>query len=197
MMDRKTIDYYNSNTEAFVADTRNSNLISIEDRFLSYLPDGSRILDLGCGAGRDSKYFLSKGYDVEAVDGSEELCMSTSEMLGIEVRHLYFEELDYIEDFDGIWACASLLHVPSVELPAILSKCFKALKKDGIFYLSFKRGDFEGERDGRFFTDMTEDRLQKILSSLPERNTIEEVFITEDSRPGRTLQWVNIITRKM
>ena len=196
-MDRKTIDYYNSNTEAFVADTRTSNLTDIEDRFLSYLPEGARIMDLGCGAGRDSRYFLSRGYDVEAIDGSEELCISTSMMLGIEVRHLYFEELDYTNDVDGIWACASLLHVPSVELPSILSKCFKALRKNGVFYLSFKRGNFEGERDGRYFTDMTEERLQEMLSSLPEQNRIEEIFMTEDSRPGRTQQWVNVITRKM
>ena len=196
-MDNRTIEYYNRNAQAFADDTLNADVTHLQDRFLSYLPEGARILDLGCGAGRDTRYFLSRGYDVEAVDGSEELCMNAYANAGIEVRHLYFEELDYISDFDGIWACASLLHVSSSELPDILSRCFKALKDDGVFYLSFKMGSFEGERNGRFLNDMTEERIRSILSSLPERNRVEEIFITDDARPERPQKWVNVIARKM
>ena len=197
MMDTKTIEYYNTNTEAFISDTFNTDMTNLQDRFLSYLEKGDRILDLGCGSGRDTKYFISKGFDVEAIDGSEELCMKAFDILGVEIRHLYFDELDYQNEFDGIWACASLLHVNSENLPSIISRCFKALKKDGVFYLSFKLGDFEGERNDRYYTDMTEEKMRNLLSSIPESNRIEEILITGDARKDRPEKWLNVFVRKI
>ena len=116
----------------------------------------SYILDFGCGSGRDTKYFLEHGYWVDAVDGSVELCRIASEFTGIEVRQMLFQELQEKEKYDGIWACASVLHVPKIELANILQKMCNAVKTDGIIYTSFKYGDFEGERSGRFFSDFTE-----------------------------------------
>ena len=195
-MNNETIDYYNNNAVKFATGTINVDMSTIQNKFLSYLKNEGRILDLGCGAGRDTKYFMSKGYSVEAVDGSEELCKMASEYTGIKVRHLYFENLDYENEFDGIWACSSLLHVPSAELKNVLQRCFKAMKKDGVFYLSFKEGSNEGLRNGRYFTDLTAEKITALLSEIGYDNKVEELFITQDARPDRDLKWVNVIVRK-
>ena len=115
MSDKKKVDdtlsYYNSKAKDFVSGTVDVAFTDIQDIFLEYIPVGGRILDFGCGSGRDTKYFLSKGYDVAATDGSEELCKIASEYAGVQVKQMLFEELNAIEEYDGIWACSSILHL--------------------------------------------------------------------------------------
>lgn len=191
-----TIDYYNQNSSQFTSDTLNVEFNNIQDKFLSYLEEGALILDFGCGSGRDSKYFLDKGYRVEAIDGSEEMVKTASKNTGIAVRQMLFNELDETEKYDGIFACASILHVPYKDLPDILLRMRKALKTNGIAYTSFKYGDFEGERNGRYFTDMTKEKFSSLLKEVPGWIILEE-SITEDVRPGRSDEkWLNVILRK-
>lgn len=131
-----------------------------------------------------------------AVDGSAELCKAASEYTGIPVKQMLFEDLDEVEKYDGIWACASILHVKKAELPGILRKMSAAIKLNGIIYVSFKYGDFEGERNGRYFTDMTEDSMAQLLEIIPELS-IEKQWITGDVRAGRgDERWLNMILRK-
>ena len=120
--DKRTLDYYNAKAKDFVSDTLDVAFTEIQDIFLEYIPNGGTVLDFGCGSGRDTKYFLSKGYDVVATDGSEELCKIASEYAGVQVKQMLFEELNAIEEFDGIWACASILHVEKKQLPDIMKK---------------------------------------------------------------------------
>ena len=148
------------------------------------LKKGSYILDFGCGSGRDTKYFLNQGYQVTATDGSVELCKLASEYTGIAVKHMMFQELDEEEVYDGIWACSSILHLPFTELKEVFHRIRTALKKDGILYTSFKYGDYEGERNGRYFTDMTEDKLSDFLKGIVGLE-LEEQWVTSDVRPGR------------
>lgn len=150
--DKSTLEYYNSKAKDFVSGTVNVAFNEIQDIFLEYIPVGSKILDFGCGSGRDTKYFLGKGYNVDATDGSEELCKIASEYSGIQVKQMLFEELNAIEEYDGIWACASILHVEKEHLSDVMKRMAIATKKGGVIYTSFKYGDFEGVRDGRFFT---------------------------------------------
>ena len=197
-----TLDYYDRNSAKFVSDTVNIAFTGIQDRFLSYLEPGSLILDFGCGSGRDSRYFLSKGFRVEACDGSQEMARIASETAGIPVRRMLFEELSEVERYDGIFACASILHVPYSGLADILVKIERALKKGGTAYISFKYGDFEGERSGRYFTDMNEERLRERLAAAAAIGAgpglkIIESWITGDARPGREKEkWLNVILRK-
>ena len=148
---QNTIDYYEQNSQTFIEGTLNVDFAEIQNAFLELLPEKAFILDFGCGSGRDTKYFLNRGYSVDAIDGTLELCKAASEYTGINIKHMYFHELNECEKYDGIWACASVLHVKRKELPEILQKMSMATKKYGIIYLSFKYGDFEGERNGRFF----------------------------------------------
>lgn len=191
-----TINYYNQNAENFIANTQNADMHPTQERFLCLLEANTSILDFGCGSGRDTKYFLEKGYQVTATDGSAELCRLASEFTGIKVKEMLFQELDAINQYDGIWACSSILHLPKKELLPVIWKMCEALKDNGIIYTSFKYGDFEGERNGRYFTDFTEKTFQEVIEKVPEL-TIEEHWITSDIRPGRGEEkWLNLILRK-
>ena len=191
-----TIDYYNENAKKFIDGTVAVDFKHIQDTFLELLPEHATILDFGCGSGRDTKYFLEQGCMVDAMDGSLELCKAASEYTDINVKHMLFQELNEKEKYDGIWACASILHVKKEELPEIIRKMSLAAKANGIIYLSFKYGDFEGERNGRYFTDMTEESMAELLVDFPEF-TVEKQWITGDVRVGRgDERWLNMILRK-
>ena len=193
-----TIDYYNEHAQIFSEYTKEIDFTMIQDRFLAKLPPNALILDFGCGSGRDTKYFLEKGYSVEAIDGSKELCRIASEYTGITVQHMYFEMLSDLEKYDGIWACSSILHLSKESLADVMRKMVAALKLDGIIYTSFKYGDYEGVRNGRYFTDFTEDSFKDFLGKLEcTEVVVEEEWITSDARPGRSEEkWLNIILRK-
>lgn len=191
-----TIEYYENNWESYIQDTVNEGFCTIQDRFLSLLRPDSHILDFGCGSGRDTKYFLSKGFRVSALDGSESFCRFATDYTGIPVRHVLFQDFCDKNLYDGIWACASLLHLPQADLVKTVNHIVDALKETGYLYCSFKYGDFQGQRNGRYFTDLTEVSFEKlILKNNPL--TIQELWISEDVRPNRkTEQWLNIICRK-
>lgn len=191
-----TIEYYNENAKQFVETTVNVEFHHMQNRFLDKLHKGAYILDFGCGSGRDTKYFLEQGYQVDALDGSEELCKLAREFTGMKIKQMYFQELSEVEKYDGIWACSSILHLNLSDLEDVMKKMTIAVKDNGIIYTSFKYGLFSGERNGRYFTDMTEETFEKLLQKMPEIE-IEEQWITSDVRPGRGEEkWLNLILRK-
>ena len=195
-MNTKTIEYYNENVDKFVNDTQDVVFCATQDLFLSYLNEGDSILDLGCGSGRDTKYFLSKGYKVDATDGSEEICKVASDYTGINVKCLLFNELDEIDKYDGIWACASILHLDRDDLIDVFNRIARALKDNGILYTSFKYSEFEGMRNGRYFTDFTIESFNEFQTNIPDF-IIEKIWITNDVRIGREDEkWLNLIMRK-
>ena len=191
----KTLTYYNTNAHRFTSDTLDVEFSTIQDSFLAQLPAGALILDFGCGSGRDSRYFLQKGYRVEACDGSEEMVKAATRNAGIPVKKMLFSELNEENRYDGLFACASILHVPSKDLPDIFTRMKKAVKKGGILYVSFKYGTFEGIRNGRYFTDLTEESLHAILDRVGGLEIIR-TGITGDARPGRgDEKWLNVLLR--
>ena len=157
-MEQVTRAFYDGDPEGYSESTFGNDVSDIRRRFLSRLDPGARILDLGCGSGRDTLAFRDAGCEVVPVDGSEGMCRVASSNLGSEVRRLDFLELDYEDEFDGVWACASLLHLKADEMPVVLGLIRRALRVGGAAYVSFKEGTFEGIRNGRWYTDMTVDR---------------------------------------
>lgn len=195
-MKDKTIDYYNKNADSFIQGTVSVDFKETQDKFL-WLLTGKKVLDFGCGSGRDTKYFMEAGLEVTAIDGSEELCKSASVYTGIQVKHMLFQDLDEVCCYDGIWACSSILHLPKDDLSVVLNKMSRALKPHGIIYTSFKYGNFEGERNGRYFTDFTLDVFTDFITDLKDL-VVEEHWITGDVRPGREDEkWLNLILRKI
>ncbi len=163
-----TLDYYEKNGDLFAQDVDHVNFSQMQLRFISKLSKHAKILDLGCGSGRDSLAFLNAGFDVKAIDGSKKMCEIAQSKTGLSIRNIRFEQLDDQNQYDGVWACASLLHLPRNELPKVFSKIIEALKEEGIFYSSFKYGSFEGYRNGRYFSDFTESSMNELLEQFPE-----------------------------
>lgn len=193
---KKTIEFYNSNAAEFFHDTAGLDMSTLHDRFLQSIPGGGIILDAGCGSGRDARVFIDRGYRVSAFDASHELAKLASKHLGQSVSVRTFAEVDEVAFYDGIWACASLLHLPLCEIPDTLSRLWSALKPGGTFYLSFKEGEGEREKGGRHFTDLDENTLRDLLTNLSHIERID-CWQTTDQRPGRTDAWQNaMVVRK-
>lgn len=193
----KTLEYYNENARTFSEQTQNVDFAETQELFLKMLPPQGNILDFGCGSGRDTKFFLERGYRVDAVDGSEELCRIASDYTGIQVRQMLFQDLDAAEQYDGIWACSSILHLKKEELRAVILKMITALKSTGYIYTSFKYGTFEGYRKQRYFTDFTEETMTDLIQSFP-RLEIRELWISRDVRPDRDDEtWLNLLLQKI
>ena len=196
MNENKTLEYYNKNADNFAKTTIDVNFYETQKHFQELLPEHGYILDFGCGSGRDTKYFLEQGFYVDATDGSEEMCHIASNYTGIQVRRLLFEELDENKKYDGIWACASILHLPKKQLREVLKNMYAALKSKGWIYTSFKYGEFEGERNGRYFTDFTTYTFKDFIHDMHGLK-IEEHWITGDVRPGRGEEkWLNLLLQK-
>lgn len=191
----ETLDYYNQNADAFIQGTQNADMTQQYHHFLKYLSPGCKLLDLGCGSGRDSAYFSSLGFQVTAMDGSEELCKRVKENYGIDAICVGFEDISFAAEFDAVWACASLLHVKKADMPNVLRKVSAALKPRGVLYASFKYGIDERVVNGRFFNDYTENDLDTLLTS-ENRLSLLEYWITEDVRPDRSGErWLNFIAK--
>jgi len=191
----QTIDYYNKNAETFFAATATVNMEPVHQRFLKLLPPTGRVLDAGCGSGRDTKAFAEKGYIVDAFDASPELAKLASEFTGQPVEVVSFLEFDRDQIYDGIWACASLLHVAEADLVQALQRLWRSLKRGGVLYVSFKHGTAEREHGGRIFTDATEAQLRNWFQAL-EGVTHTDIWLTSDQRPDRQEEWVNGLFQK-
>ena len=188
------IEYYNKNADIFFAGSVNADMSDDRKKFLVYVPAGGRILDAGCGSGRDSKAFLDAGYNVVAFDASEEMRKRASKFIGKEVLDLRFEDISFDKEFDGIWASASLLHVSMNELPEVISKMNRALKENGAIYASFKYGEGTTPRGERLFSDFSEKSIVPLFENAGFE--IISVEVGPDSRPGREAEkWVSVIGR--
>lgn len=197
-----TLEYYEKEFETFISETIDADTEVLRRRFLKNIPDKGDILDLGCGSGRDTRAFLDAGYRVSAIDGSAEICHAASEYTGIEVKCRDFFDIKDEEAYDGIWACASILHVEKSKIPQLLKVLYRAMKKGGILYMSFKYGDHNGFRDGRHFTDLDEDGFRELMDQLYSEKikrqdlAIIDEWQSEDVRRGKMVQWLNVILKK-
>ncbi|MGI4991980.1 class I SAM-dependent methyltransferase [Halobacteriovorax sp. GFR7] len=188
------MNYYDKNDQEFINSTLELNLTHLYAPFLEGVKSGGTILDIGCGPGRDLKYFTEHGYEAQGVEPSHKLAQFAREHSGCVVHEGLLQDVVFEgEKFDGVWACASLLHVPSSELSSVFKKIATIMHDGAVFYCSFKYGEFEGERNGRFFNDQTLDSIKEFL---PKNLTISNDWVTEDKRPDRDERWLNLLLRK-
>lgn len=196
-MVNSTVDFYNKNAHEFYHNTVNVDMNEHYKRFEQYLLPESRILDAGCGSGRDSLYFLSQGYNVDAFDASEEMVNLSSKLTGLSVQHAKFEDVELDVLFNGIWASASLLHVDRGSIMDILQRLTAMLSEDGVLFMSFKYGDKVYEKNDRLFNDYDESSFREMFSSIPAL-TICELYITADVRDERINEyWLSAIVKKV
>lgn len=185
--------YYKENAKEYIEKTICIDMTHEINKFLKVIGKKANILDLGFGSGRDSICFQNLGYEVYSLDPTREFCENGRKIGLKNVIEGYAQDIDYQEKFDGIWACASLLHISLEELVQTLIKCKNALKKDGIMYASFKYGDFEGIRDDRFYNDMTLEKFTKICNK--SEMICLEFWITYDKQ-NRNNKWINFLLSK-
>lgn len=191
-----TVEYYEKNAAVFIESTINANVSDLYKPFEELLTPGCRILDLGCGSGRDSKYFAEKGYDVVALDPSSEMCAQTKKLVHIPVYEMRAEEMQFSNEFGGVWACASLLHVPRDKQKNVLHSIVTALKDEGILYASWKYGTQDRTADGKNYIDMNEPLMYEIINEVPEMHIVK-MWTTEDVRNEYSMQkWLNVLLRK-
>ena len=194
---QETLKYYGQNADIFVTGTFEVDMAETRSRFAACLPDQAYVLDFGCGSGRDTKAFMDLGFRMDATDGSEEMCVRATEYTGIQVKRMLFQELDACEKYDGIWACASILHLPKAELAEVITKIEAALKTGGVLYTSFKYGNFEGMKNGRYFTYFTEETLNEFWGNAFSLQIFDK-WITQDVRPDRKDEkWINLLARRV
>lgn len=192
-----TLDYYNKNSEEYFNSTLNVDMTNTYKPFLKLVPKDGKILDLGCGSGRDSMNFMKLGYEVTSVDGAKKLAKRASVLLGKEVIVSTFEELELKEKFHGIWACASLLHIKREDLKIVLNNLYNNLDDNGVFYMSFKYGEKEYVDDkNRYFNCFTDESIISFINENTKYNILG-LYITED-KLGRVneVKWVNLICNK-
>lgn len=195
--DVNSVRYYDRNAERFAADTGDLDMSALHERFFRYVPAGGRILDAGCGVGRDALAFAQRGYSVLAFDASPEMVRIAKERTAgrVEVLRMNFDEIGWREEFESVWACASLLHVPADELPAIVRRLAVALRPGGACYMSFKYGSGERIAGGRRFTDLTESDLNAMIYSTGL--VIVDAWVTSDVRAKRSGEyWLNAVATK-
>lgn len=187
------MNYYNKYAKEYINNTKDVNMKEYYDIFESYLKLQDKILDAGFGSGRDSLYFVNKGYEVISIDPIKEFCDNGKDIGLDKVYQLSVEDINCVNEFDAIWACASLLHLKSNQLVDVFNKCYKALKEKGVMYVSFKYGDFEGIIDDRYFTYLTEKSFTKIINQTYFK--IDKLWLTED-KLNRDIKWLNAMVTK-
>lgn len=192
----KSVDYYDKNAQTYFDTTKNVDMEKQYTAFLELLKPGAKILDAGCGSGRDSKNFIEKGYSVTAIDGSTELAKKASSFIGQEVMPLKFNQLKFKNEFDGVWACASLVHIPKKEFDESFTPLVDSLKEGGYLYTCMKLGEGESEDNkGRPFSYYSWDELEAAISKQPDLKIVK-MFSSDDKLKRADTGWVNIIAQK-
>ena len=191
-----TISYFDENAERCFADAFTITERTNQNRFLAQLPAGARILDFGCGSGRDTAYFRERGFEVVPTDGSAQMCRLAGDYLGTPVRVLEFNELDDEDLYDGIFASASVMHLFYDRLVEVFPKMVRALHAHGVLYVSFKYGDTDGYLGKRYYTNMNEQRLAELLATVPQLEVTEVGTFGNEHPDQPGFRWIYALLRK-
>ena len=188
-------NYYESNAEHYAAETISADMSEQYQRFLPLLKDRAKILDVGSGSGRDACYFQKHGYQVTALEPSKNLCREIRKVFSGEIVCSDIQNYQPVEQYDGIWACASLIHLQEEEVLCFFEKIDLYLNDNGIVYVSGKNGTPTGKaEDGRYFLEFTEQLVEKILM-VNEQLKLEQLWYTEDVNGRKGFRWLNVIFR--
>jgi len=192
----RVVGYYSANAIAYCEETSKFDVGDLYRPFLEYLSPEAHILDLGCGSGRDSKAFREMDYNVTSVDGTSEIAAWASAYTGWPVAVKSFHELDYRNEFDGVWASASLLHCQQDQLQGVFQKIVESLKDNAVAYMSFKWGaGYTVDDRGRHFTNQTSQTLEQLLANV-ENSEILRIWDSEVILRGQPQKWAYAIIRR-
>lgn len=187
------MDYYEKNALEYFNNTKNADMSATYKKFLKYVNTGQRILDVGCGSGRDLKYFRGQGFDAEGLEPSKELCRLLKNETSAVVHNSTVQKFTAKSKYHAIWACASLIHLQDKELFDFFKHIDRILFPGGIIYASGKNGISTGiSEDGRFFLEFTEELLKKILEE-NRKLVLKEKWYSKDVTGRNEFRWLNFI----
>ena len=188
-------EYYEINAKQYAAATFSADMSEQYQSVLPLLKNGAKILDVGSGSGRDACYFQKQGYQVTALEPSKNLGREIRKVFSGEIVCSDIQSYQTTERYDGIWACASLIHLQEEEVLCFFRKIDMYLNDNGIVYASGKSGISTGEvADGRFFLEFTEQLVEKILT-VNKQLKLEQLWYTEDVSGRRGFRWLNVVLR--
>lgn len=194
-----SIDYYNRYAVPYYEETVDASMEEVMKPFVELLSEESEnaeVLDLGCGSGRDTLLLEEYGFYVTPMDGSEEMCKLAEVNTDKEVLQMTYDEMEFDDVFDGIWACASLIHLTEDEMRKVMKKLVQALKENGVLYFSVHRGDRDGIYHGLYFHDYNRRELQSLMEEYPELEVVD-IWTTQDVRSEKSDKlWLNVLARK-
>lgn len=194
---KNTIEYYDSHADIYFSTTVEVDMSECCERFIKYLCTGALIIDIGAGSGRDIRYFLNRGYKVEGIDASSEMCKLASKFTGVDVKCQKVQEWRPNCRYDGIWANASLLHLTMEEVYDFVKRLPRYLNDGGVAYMSFKSGINTGiDVEGRYFTNVTRNEICKMVNE-DKQLSILDMWETYDNLHRQGFIWINLILGKM
>jgi 2-polyprenyl-3-methyl-5-hydroxy-6-metoxy-1,4-benzoquinol methylase len=190
-------NYYELHADEYSKSTVGLDMSSVYERFSAEIRPGAHIADAGCGSGRDTKMFLQKGYRVTAFDGSAQMARVASIYTGQNCNALRFQDIQFEQEFDAIWACASLLHVPKREMIDVLRRLLTALRANGVIYASFIEGEGEREAaDFRLYNSYTQDSFTALLEGIGGGiSRVTSWKSDENVVPTNRAPWLNFLIR--
>ena len=192
-----SIDYYNRYAVPYYEKTVDADMGEVMKPFVELLPENAEVLDLGCGSGRDTLALEEYGFYVTPLDGAEKMCRLAEVNIDRDVLCMTYDEMDFDDVFDGIWACASLVHLRDDQMRSVLKKLILALHEDGTLYFSVRKGDRDGIYGERYFRDYTKRELYDLLEEFPQLKVID-LWTTQDVLPGRQDRvWLNVLVKKV
>lgn len=192
-----TIRYYDEHACEFIESSINADMTVLYDKFIRYLPVEGNVLDVGCGSGRDSLFFKKCGYNVTAVDASIEMCQRATVLIGQSVQQMKFEDISFENHYDGVWACASLLHVDKTSIKDILERLVKSLVPNGVLYASWKYGIGERVDGNRFYCDYNEKNIRQLVDGIKQTQLLE-IWISKDTRSADyNTKWINLLLKRI
>ena len=192
-----TIYFYDTHAKEYSELSKKVDMTSVYSEFEKFLLPKGKILDAGCGSGRDSAYFSKRGYIVTAIDVSSEICKIAEKIPEITVINKDIADIQYNKEFDGVWACASLLHVPKTNISSAVFRLIDSLKNGGVLYASWKYGNRERyDKDGRFYSDYNKKTIIELFSNYDDIEILK-CWITIDALNRKDHKWINILVRKM
>ena len=190
-----SIDYYNRYAVPYYEKTVDADMGEVMKPFVELLPENAEVLDLGCGSGRDTLALEEYGFYVTPLDGAEKMCRLAEVNIDRDVLCMTYDEMDFDDVFDGIWACASFLHLQEKEVLGFFEKIDLYLNDNGVVYLSGKNGISTGKaKDGRYFLEFTEQLVEKILL-VNRQLKLAELWYTEDAGDRKGFRWLNVILK--
>lgn len=191
----QTIEYYNQNAQAYYDKTIHIDMSKLCDQFLEHIKPGGTIIDIGCGSGRDMKYFIERGFRAEGIDASAEMCRLAG-TLSLNIENISIEAWNPRKKYDGIWANASLLHISISQIDSFFAKAEACMNTDGALFASMKTGlKSDIDEAGRYFCPFSEKDLDEILTRHPVFLLCDKWY--SDDKLGRnTFRWLHFILKR-